>query len=79
MKIFFRIVGILFAIIFSIPLFALLVATPVYSSLVGVIDADTIVVMDNGCITGVGTHEELLASNTEYQEIYYSQMEKKEA
>ena len=42
MKIFFRIVGILFAIIFSIPLFALLVATPVYSSLVGVIDADTI-------------------------------------
>ncbi|MBP1576831.1 MAG: hypothetical protein J6A68_04780 [Oscillospiraceae bacterium] len=42
MKIFFRIVGILFAIIFSIPLFALLVATPVYTSLVGVIDADTI-------------------------------------
>ncbi|MBQ4101874.1 MAG: hypothetical protein IJC85_03205 [Oscillospiraceae bacterium] len=42
MKIFFRIVGILFAIIFSIPLFALLVATPVYTSLVGVVDADTI-------------------------------------
>ncbi len=44
-----------------------------------VMDADTIVVMDNGRITGVGCHEELLANNTEYQEIYYSQMEKKEA
>ncbi len=41
-----------------------------------VIDADKIIVMDDGCITGVGTHEELLKDNTEYQEIYYSQMEK---
>ena len=39
-------------------------------------DADQIVVMDDGRITGIGTHEELLASNTEYQEIYYSQMDK---
>jgi len=38
-------------------------------------DADMIIVMDDGSITGVGTHEELLASNTEYQEIYHSQTE----
>ncbi len=42
-------------------------------------DADTIVVMNEGEITGIGTHDELLDSNTEYQEIYYSQMDKKEA
>ncbi len=43
-----------------------------------VMDADEIVIMNEGQITGIGTHEELLASNTEYQEIYYSQMEGKE-
>ena len=42
-------------------------------------DADTIIVMDDGKITGIGTHEELLESNAEYGEIYYSQMDKKEA
>ena len=41
-------------------------------------DADCIVVMDEGCISGIGTHEELLAQNETYQEIYYSQMDKKE-
>ncbi len=41
-------------------------------------DADEIVVMDDGKITGVGTHEELLKSNEEYQEIYYSQMDREE-
>ncbi len=41
-----------------------------------VIDADKIIVMDDGKITGIGTHKELLENNTEYQEIYYSQMEK---
>ncbi len=42
-------------------------------------DADEIIVMNDGKITGVGTHEQLLESNTEYTEIYYSQMDKKEA
>ena len=42
-------------------------------------DADCIIVMNEGSITGVGTHDELLQSNEEYSEIYYSQMDKKEA
>ncbi len=41
-------------------------------------EADKIVVLDDGRITGIGTHEELLAGNQEYQEIYYSQMDRKE-
>ena len=36
-------------------------------------DSDIIVVMDDGEIKGVGTHDELLQSNEEYREIYYSQ------
>ena len=42
-------------------------------------DADEIIVMNDGRITGIGTHKELLESNAEYGEIYYSQMDKKEA
>lgn len=38
-----------------------------------VIDADQIIVMDNGLINGRGTHEELLASNEIYREVYESQ------
>ena len=36
-------------------------------------DADRILVLDNGQINGLGTHEELLASNAIYQEVYNSQ------
>ncbi len=39
-------------------------------------DADMIIVMDDGIITGIGTHGELLVSNEEYAEIYYSQSTK---
>ena len=39
-------------------------------------DADMIIVVNEGQITGVGTHDELLKNNQEYQEIYYSQMDK---
>ena len=42
-------------------------------------EADVIIVMDDGAISGVGTHEALLASNKAYQEIYHSQMDGKEA
>ena len=38
-----------------------------------VMDADQIIVMDNGLINGRGTHEELLASNEIYREVYESQ------
>ena len=36
-------------------------------------DADRILVLDNGQINGLGTHEELLKSNAIYQEVYNSQ------
>ena len=36
-------------------------------------DADKIIIMDKGQIMAVGTHEELLASNEIYQEVYTSQ------
>ena len=39
-------------------------------------DADLIIVLQEGKIVGMGTHEQLLAENEEYQEIYYSQNER---
>ena len=41
-----------------------------------VMEADQIVVMDEGKIVGLGRHQELLADCSAYQEIYYSQMER---
>jgi ATP-binding cassette subfamily B protein len=43
-----------------------------------VIDADKIVVIDDGKVTGIGSHTELMKECTAYQEIYYSQAEKEE-
>lgn len=39
-----------------------------------VMDADKIIILDDGQIHAVGTHRDLLASDPIYQEIYYSQM-----
>ena len=36
-------------------------------------DADRILVLDDGRIDGIGTHEELLESNAIYREVYQSQ------
>ena len=37
-------------------------------------ECDRIIVIDNGVINGIGTHSELLATNTIYNEVYQSQM-----
>lgn len=39
-------------------------------------DADQIIVLDNGRIDQIGTHKELLATNTIYQDVYYTQTRK---
>ncbi len=36
-------------------------------------DADQIIIMDNGEVNAIGTHEELLKNNHIYQEVYYTQ------
>jgi ABC-type multidrug transport system fused ATPase/permease subunit len=41
--------------------------------------ADQILVLDDGCLVGKGTHDELLKSCEVYQEIYYSQFPKEVA
>ena len=41
-------------------------------------NADRIVVLDGGTISGCGTHEELMASNSLYRDIYDSQLKEEE-
>lgn len=41
-----------------------------------VMDADEIIVLDEGHIVGMGSHEQLLKECEAYQEIYYSQMDR---
>ena len=36
-------------------------------------DADQIIILDDGKVNAVGTHEELLKNNKIYQEVYYTQ------
>lgn len=43
-----------------------------------IMNADKILVLDDGKLVGLGTHKELLESNEVYQEIYYSQFPKEE-
>ena len=40
-----------------------------------VMDADMILVLDDGKISGIGTHDQLMASNQIYREVYQSQQE----
>jgi len=42
-----------------------------------VMEADKIIILDDGKISGIGTHNELLKDNPIYQEIYYSQIDNK--
>lgn len=43
-----------------------------------VMEADKIIVMEEGSIVGIGTHEELIKSNQTYKEICFSQFDEKE-
>jgi len=36
-------------------------------------ESDMIVMLDNGMVSAVGTHEELMKTSPIYQEVYYSQ------
>ena len=41
-----------------------------------VMDAHKIIVLDEGSIVGMGSHDELMKTSEEYREIYDSQMER---
>ena len=43
-----------------------------------ILHADQIIVLDDGMVAGIGTHQELLENCSVYQEIYYSQFDRKE-
>ena len=43
-----------------------------------IMDADQIIVLNDGRVAGQGTHAELLKNNEVYQEIAYSQLSKEE-
>ena len=42
-----------------------------------IMQADLILVLNDGCLAGQGTHEQLMESCKVYQEIYYSQFPEK--
>ncbi|MDD2377603.1 MAG: ABC transporter ATP-binding protein [Bacilli bacterium] len=50
----------------------------VASRVASIMDANKIIVLDDGKVMGFGTHEQLLKNNSIYQDIYYSQMSKGE-
>ncbi|MBR3062316.1 MAG: ABC transporter ATP-binding protein, partial [Exiguobacterium sp.] len=43
-----------------------------------IMDADRIIVLEEGTVAGIGTHEELFATNAVYQEIVKSQLSEEE-
>ena len=43
-----------------------------------ILNADQIIVLDDGNIVGIGTHEELMKNNETYKEIALSQLSKEE-
>ena len=73
MGIFTSLLGVMYVLL----IMAVMVVTTVIiiaQRITSVMDADMIVILDDGKVHAVGTHKELLANDTIYQEIYASQM-----